>query len=67
VKNQSITPKNHLLSLEKTPELNFELEKTVAPVKPGDDIADVFKINLIYFDLDKWNIRPDAAIDLAKV
>ncbi|MFN8326237.1 MAG: OmpA family protein [Flavobacteriaceae bacterium] len=48
-------------------ELNFELEKTVAPVKPGDDLADVFKINLIYFDLDKWNIRPDAAIDLAKV
>jgi len=36
-------------------------------VKPGDDLADVFKINLIYFDLDKWNIRPDAAIDLAKV
>lgn len=48
-------------------ELNIELEKTQKQVKVGDDIADVFGINLIYFDLDKWNIRPDAAIDLAKI
>jgi outer membrane protein OmpA-like peptidoglycan-associated protein/tetratricopeptide (TPR) repeat protein len=48
-------------------EVNIELEKTEKPVQPGDDLADIFKINLIYFDLDKWNIRPDAAIDLAKV
>jgi outer membrane protein OmpA-like peptidoglycan-associated protein/tetratricopeptide (TPR) repeat protein len=48
-------------------ELNIELEKTQKPVKPGDDLADVFGINLIYFDLDKWNIRPDAAVDLAKI
>ena len=48
-------------------ELNIELEKSQKEVKVGDDIADVFGINLIYFDLDKWNIRPDAAIDLAKV
>ncbi|MGV9005062.1 OmpA family protein [Flavobacterium sp.] len=48
-------------------EVNIELEKTAEPVKPGDDLANVFKINLIYFDLDKWNIRPDASVDLAKV
>lgn len=48
-------------------ELNIELEKTQKEAKPGDDIADIFGINLIYFDLDKWNIRPDAAVDLAKV
>ena len=48
-------------------ELNIELEKSEKQVKPGDDIADVFGINLIYFDLDKCNIRPDAAVDLAKV
>jgi outer membrane protein OmpA-like peptidoglycan-associated protein/tetratricopeptide (TPR) repeat protein len=48
-------------------ELNIELEKSQKEVKVGDDIADVFGINLIYFDLDKWNIRPDAAVDLAKV
>ncbi len=48
-------------------ELNIELDKEQAQAKVGDDIADIFKINLIYFDLDKWNIRPDAAIDLAKI
>lgn len=44
-----------------------ELEKAVQQVKPGDDIAKKFKINIIYFDLDKSNIREDAAIDLAKI
>ena len=48
-------------------ELNIELAKSKKPVKVGDDLADVFGINLIYFDLDKWNIRPDAAVDLAKI
>ena len=48
-------------------ELNIELKTTVCKVKIGDDLADCFKINIIYFDLDKWNIRPDAAIDLAKL
>lgn len=48
-------------------ELNIELENTQKQVKPGDDLADIFGINLIYFDLDKWNIRPDAAVDLAKI
>ncbi|MGL2967620.1 OmpA family protein [Flavobacterium sp. XGLA_31] len=48
-------------------ELNIELEKIAKPIPIGGDLADVFGINLIYFDLDKWNIRPDAAIDLAKI
>ncbi|MDD3877891.1 MAG: OmpA family protein [Bacteroidales bacterium] len=33
----------------------------------GDDLAKIFKINMIYFDLDKHNIRPDAAIELDKI
>ena len=48
-------------------ELNIELKTEGCKVKIGDDLADCFKINIIYFDLDKWNIRPDAAIDLAKL
>ena len=48
-------------------ELNIELKAEGCKVKIGDDLADCFKINIIYFDLDKWNIRPDAAIDLAKL
>ena len=48
-------------------ELNIELKSEGCKVKIGDDLANCFKINIIYFDLDKWNIRPDAAIDLAKL
>lgn len=33
----------------------------------GDNLAKFFNIEIIYFDFDKSNIRPDAAIDLAKV
>jgi outer membrane protein OmpA-like peptidoglycan-associated protein len=50
-----------------TTELPIELEKAVKTIPIGGDLADVFGINLIYFDLDKWNIRPDAAIDIAKI
>jgi outer membrane protein OmpA-like peptidoglycan-associated protein len=45
----------------------IQLEKSVIAIPVGGDLANVFKINLIYFDLDKSNIRPDAAIDLAKI
>ena len=45
----------------------IELEKAEKPVKTGDDLAKAFKIKIIYFDLDKSNIRPDAAFDLAKI
>ncbi|NND95397.1 MAG: OmpA family protein [Flavobacteriales bacterium] len=31
------------------------------------DMSDLFTINPIYFDLDKYNIRPDAQIELDKV
>jgi outer membrane protein OmpA-like peptidoglycan-associated protein/tetratricopeptide (TPR) repeat protein len=47
--------------------LPLEMEPSVIPVKVGDDLAKVFKIKIIYFDFDKWNIRPDAAFDLAKI
>ena len=50
-----------------TTELPIELEVKVVPVKVGDDLAKVFKIKIIYFDLDKWDIRQDAALDLAKI
>lgn len=44
-----------------------ELEPTEIPVKSGDDLAKAFNIKIIYFDLDKSNIRPDAAYELAKI
>ncbi|GIZ15025.1 OmpA family protein [Capnocytophaga catalasegens] len=43
------------------------LKTTRKPLTVGDDLAKFFDIEIIYFDFDKSNIRPDAAIDLAKV
>lgn len=44
-----------------------ELEVGKKPVKEGDDLAKAFGIKIIYFDLDKSFIRPDAALELAKI
>jgi len=43
------------------------LEPEKIPFKEGDDLFKVLNLNPIYFDLDKYNIRPDAALELAKV
>ncbi|NHN26720.1 OmpA family protein [Flavobacterium jejuense] len=48
-------------------ELNITLDKNIIPFEIGTDLAKVFNISLIYFDLDKSNIRPDAARDIQKV
>ena len=43
------------------------IEKTQIPIVPGTDLSKVFHINEIYFDLDRYNIRTDAEIELAKI
>ena len=43
------------------------LELTQKPLQPGDDLRKALGIDIIYFDLDKSNIRKDAAVELAKV
>lgn len=48
-------------------DLPIPLEKKVKPVTVGDNLADAFGIKEILFDLDKWNIRPDAALELEKI
>lgn len=45
----------------------IELEPVKIPFKEGDDLFKVLNLNPIYFDLDKHFIRPDAALELAKV
>ncbi len=47
--------------------LNFTLEKEVCKVAVGDDLGKCFGIKMIYFDLDKYNIRTEAALDLEKI
>lgn len=59
---QILTDKNNGETL-----LNIALKRNKFEVKEGTDLAKIFDISNIYFDLDKWNIRPDAAKDLQKV
>lgn len=48
-------------------ELNLALEKVTCKVAIGDDLGHCFGIKLIYFDLNKSDIRPEAALDLEKI
>ncbi|MGO4819758.1 OmpA family protein [Flavobacterium sp. W22_SRS_FP1] len=48
-------------------ELNIALEKEQCKVAIGDDLGICFGIKMIYFDLDKSNIRKEAAFDLEKI
>ena len=48
-------------------ELPIELEKSLQKIIVGSDLAKIFDIQTIYFDLDKSDIRQDAANDLAKI
>ena len=43
------------------------LEKEKCVVTVGDDLGKCFNIKTIYFDLDKSNIKKEAAIDLEKI
>lgn len=43
------------------------LDKAIKELKVGDDLAIVLELKTIFFDLNKSNIRPDAAIELAKI
>lgn len=47
--------------------LPIALENDKCIVAVGDDLGKCFKIKMIYFDLDKSNIRQEAALDLEKI
>ncbi|MFH6998865.1 OmpA family protein [Flavobacterium sp. FlaQc-57] len=47
--------------------LPIALEKEGCKVTIGDDLGKCFGIKMIYFDLDKSNIRTEAALDLEKI
>ena len=47
--------------------LPIALDPIACKVTIGDDLGKCFKIKMIYFDLDKSNIRTEAAIDLEKI
>jgi len=41
--------------------------KPIAKIKVGQDLGKLLNLNPIYFDLAKWDIRPDAAVELDKI
>jgi len=47
--------------------LPIALNKSKCRVTVGDDLGKCFGIKMIYFDLDKSNIRTEAALDLEKI
>ncbi|MES2573744.1 MAG: OmpA family protein [Bacteroidota bacterium] len=47
--------------------LDIPLEKEISQVVIGDDLGKSFGIKMIYFDLDKYDIRQEAALDLEKI
>lgn len=47
--------------------LPIALDPSTCKVTVGDDLGKCFKIKMIYFDLDKSNIRTEAALDLEKI
>jgi outer membrane protein OmpA-like peptidoglycan-associated protein/tetratricopeptide (TPR) repeat protein len=46
---------------------SIKMIKTIKKIGIGDDLAKVFGIKTIYFDLDKFDIRPEAAFELEKI
>ena len=61
------TAEKHFMVPETSSNLTvtIELEPTITEIPPGFDIGKL--LNPILFDFDKSNIRPDAAVELAKV
>ena len=47
--------------------VDFYLERDLVTGGFGDDLAKLLQLSTIYFDLNKYNIRPDAEIEIQKV
>ncbi|RMB59061.1 flagellar motor protein MotB [Dokdonia sinensis] len=47
--------------------VGIALEKVIRKAAVGDDLFQTLGLNPIYFDFDRFNIRPDAAFEISKV
>ncbi|KQB42625.1 OmpA family protein [Flavobacterium aquidurense] len=56
-----------ILKLSGKTSLPITLDNAKCKVAVGDDLGKCFGIKMIYFDLDKSDIRPEAAVDLEKI
>lgn len=62
-------PTEKSIEINNSGETDFKisLEKISRKIGIGSDLAKELSLNVIYFDLDKANIREDAAVELAKI
>lgn len=60
------TVENPVVIAEEAGEKMVKVE-LVEELKSGDDLAKILDLNIINFDLNKADIRPDAAYELAKI
>lgn len=63
-KYQNVSQNFNSFGLEKEKEIVVDLNIALAPI---EDVVILADLGIIYFDFDKWNIRPDAALELDKV
>jgi outer membrane protein OmpA-like peptidoglycan-associated protein len=57
----------NIKSFSESADYSIGLEKKIRPISVGTDLAKTLNIPIVYFDLDKSNIRKDAAFELTKV
>ena len=55
------------INIEKMLTKEIEVKQVAEKIKVGVDLGKLLNLNPIYFDLNKFNIRPDAAIELDKI
>ena len=58
---------NQKLTREGQYNIHESLDLTLDPLEIGGDLSKLIEINSINFDLNKYNIRPDAAVELDKI
>ena len=58
---------HHVLVEDGKVSVNKEADLAMEPLKVGQDLGKLIQVNPIYFDLGKFEIRPDAALELDKI
>ena len=66
---QGYVPSEEYLNLSDSKPLivDFYLERDRVTAGYGDDLAKLLQLSTIYFDFDRYNVRPDAEIEIQKV
>ena len=64
--NKSVTF-NKTINQRGQVKIHEEMDLTMNKLEVGADLAKMIDIKPIYFDLGKYNIRPDAAVELEKI